>query len=108
LADGKQKYDRVRRYVSNGLGGRKATLEALNNVNIETTTALQICKMDKQTQCVPYTTNCRNITKTMKILITGTPTGSASYATSPMKAMSEMEDTSTQKVGIREDRQKKT
>ena len=40
--------------------------------------------------------------------ITRTPVGPASYATSPMRAVSETEDTNMQKVGMREDKEKKT
>jgi hypothetical protein len=38
---------------------------------------------------------------------TRTPMGHVSYAMSPMEVMNKMEDTIAQKVGIREDREKK-
>jgi hypothetical protein len=46
------------------------------------------------------------ITKATNIPITRTPTGDASNATSPRKDMSEMEDTTMQKVGMRDDKEK--
>jgi len=70
--------------------------------------ALQICKADVKHQSVPYAINLRNITRTTNAVITTTPTDHPSYATSPRKAMSDVEDTNTQKVGIREDKEKKT
>ena len=48
------------------------------------------------------------ITKTTSIPITRTPTGDASNATTPRKVMSEVEDTSIQKVGMRDDKEKET
>ena len=48
------------------------------------------------------------IARITSIPIKRTPTGDASNATSPRKVMSEMEDTSTQKVGMRDDNEKET
>jgi len=47
------------------------------------------------------------ITRITKVPITTTPKGLASYATSPRNDMSEMEEISVQKVGTREDSEKK-
>ena len=77
-------------------------------LTVESTTALQMCKVDIKSQRVPYAINWRNITTTTNPEITRTPTGPASYAMSPREAMSEMEDTTRQKVGMREDKEKKT
>ena len=48
------------------------------------------------------------ITRNTSIPITRTPTGDASNATTPRKVMSEIEDTSMQKVGVRDDKEKET
>ena len=58
-------------------------------------------------RCIPYTINWGFITRITTTPITRTPTGHASYATSPRKAIREMEDNNMQKVGIREDNEKK-
>ena len=52
--------------------------------------------------------NWSNITKTTNTLIMRTLTGLASNATSPRKDVREMEEISAQKVGTREEREKKT
>lgn len=52
--------------------------------------------------------NWRTITRITNTPITRTATGLASYAISPKKNMSEMEEISMQKVGMREDSEKKT
>ena len=75
---------------------------------LRTTPVLQMCKADLANWCVPYTINCRNITRTTNTPITRTPTGLVSNAIIPRKDMSKMEETSAQKVGMREDREKKT
>jgi hypothetical protein len=51
--------------------------------------------------------NWRTINNTTSTPITRTPVGHTSYATSPRKAMREMVDNNMQKVGIREDKEKK-
>ena len=48
------------------------------------------------------------ITRTTKTPITRTPIGDTSNATSPRKAMSDMEDNSMHKVGMRDDKEKET
>ena len=75
---------------------------------IEIAPALQTCTEDVVNWCVLYTTNCMVITRTTSIPITRTPTGDVSYATRPRKVMSEMEDSTMQKVGMRDDKEKKT
>jgi hypothetical protein len=46
------------------------------------------------------------ITRTTSIPIMRTPTGDASNAKSPRKVMSEIKDTSMQKAGMRDDKEK--
>ena len=75
---------------------------------IEIAPAFQTRREDAANRCAPYTINWTVITRTTSIPITRAPTGDASNATSPRKAMSEMEDTSMQKVGIRDDKEKET
>jgi hypothetical protein len=82
---------------------RRAT--ALTN---EIAPAFQTRREDVANRCVPYMINWTVITRTTSIPITSAPTGDASNATSPRKIMSEMEDTSMQKVGMRDDREKET
>jgi len=60
------------------------------------------------TEIPPRTINWRLITSTTNTPITRTPMGHASNAMSPMKDMSENEERSMQKVGMRDDREKKT
>ena len=48
------------------------------------------------------------IARTTNTTITRTPAGDASNAVSPKKAMSELEDTSMQKVGMRDDKENET
>ena len=67
---------------------------------------LQTCRKVAANRCAPYTINCMVIPRTTSIPITRTPTGDASNATSPRKVMSEMEDTTMQKVGMRDDKEK--
>ena len=52
--------------------------------------------------------NCIVIARTTNATITRTPAGDASNAVSPRKDISEMEDTSMQKVGMRDDKEKET
>jgi hypothetical protein len=59
------------------------------------------------TEVAPYTMNWRIITRTTNTPITRTPTGHASNAMSPRKDMSEREEISMQKVGMRDDKEKK-
>jgi hypothetical protein len=66
-----------------------------------------MCNADAENRCIPYTINWRSIIRTTNTPITRTPNGHASYATSPRKAMREMEDNIMQKVGMREDKEKK-
>jgi hypothetical protein len=77
-------------------------------LTIQTAPACQTCREDVANLCIPYTMNWMVITRTTSIPITSTPTGDASNATSPRKAMSEVEDTSMQKVGMRDDNEKET
>jgi len=74
---------------------------------IDPSMALQMCKADVKDQCAPYTRNWRVITRTTNNPTTRKATEHPSYATSPRKTISEMEDTSMQKVGMREDNEKK-
>jgi hypothetical protein len=67
-----------------------------------------MCNADAENRCIPYTINWRSIIRTTSTPITRTPMGHASYAMSPRKAMSEKVDNSMQKVGMREDKEKKT
>ena len=73
----------------------------------EATPALQMRNVNAANRCMPYTINWRIITRITSTPITRTPTGHASYATSPRKAIMEMEDSNMQKVGMREDNEKK-
>lgn len=57
---------------------------------------------------VPYTINWRIIIKTTNTPATRTHMGVASYAMSPRKEAREIEETSVHKVGMREEREKKT
>jgi len=77
-------------------------------LTVQSATALQICKADGKKSRVPYAINWRNITRTTNAVITRTPMGPASYAMSQRAVTSEPEDTSMQKVGVREDKEKKT
>jgi len=63
--------------------------------------------MDIAHRCIPYTTNWRIIIKITNPPITTTPMGHAWYATITKKAIREMVDNNTQKVGKREDKEKK-
>ena len=65
-----------------------------------------MCKADVADRCVPYTMYCMVIARTTNTAITRTPAGDASNAVSPRKDMSEMEDSSMQKVGMRDDKEK--
>jgi hypothetical protein len=51
--------------------------------------------------------NWRTITRITSTPITRVPTGHASYATSPRQAIREIEDNNMQKVGMRDDNEKK-
>jgi hypothetical protein len=51
--------------------------------------------------------NWRIITRITSTPITRVPTGHASYATSPRQAIREIEDNNMQKVGMRDDNEKK-
>jgi hypothetical protein len=73
-----------------------------------TTPVLQMCRADLANWCVPYTINWRIITRITNTPMKRTTTGRALNATSPRKDVSEMEETSAQKVGTREDSEKKT
>jgi len=77
-------------------------------LTVERVTTLQMCEADVKNQWVTYTINWRNITRTTNVPITKTPTGHASYAMNPREAVSDTEDRSIQKVGMREDKEKKT
>ena len=77
-------------------------------MSIEIAPALQTCREDVANRWAPYTINWMVITRTTSTPITSTLTGDASNATRPRKDMSEMEDTTTQKVGMRDDREKET
>ena len=57
---------------------------------------------------MPYTINWMVIARPTKTTITRTPAGDASNAMSPRKDISEVEDTSVQKVGMRDDKEKET
>ena len=59
------------------------------------------------TEVAPYTINWKVITRTTNTPIKRTPTGHASNAMSPRKDMSEREEISMQKVGMRDDKEKK-
>ena len=48
------------------------------------------------------------ITRTTNTIITRTPVGDALNVVSPRKNISDMEDTSMQKVGMRDDKEKET
>ena len=87
---------------------RKKPRRRLTTSTIEIPPALQKYRADVANRCVPYTINCMDITKSTSIPITRTPTGDASNATTPRKVMSEVEDTSMQKVGMRDDKEKET
>ena len=52
--------------------------------------------------------NCMAMTRITKIPITRTATGDTSNAMSKRKAMREIDDTSVQKVGMRDDKEKET
>jgi hypothetical protein len=52
--------------------------------------------------------NWRIMTRKTNTPITRKPMGHASYAMEPRKPMRETDDTSMQRVGIREDKEKKT
>ena len=67
-----------------------------------------MCKADATNWCMPYTINWMVIARPTKTTITRTPAGDASNAMSPRKDISEVEDTSVQKVGMRDDKEKET
>ena len=87
---------------------REKPRRRLTALAIERVPALQTCREDTANWCVPYTINWMVITRTTSIPITSTPTGDASNATIPRKVMSEIEDTSMQKVGMRDVKEKET
>jgi len=69
---------------------------------------VQIRKANIAQRCGPPIENCSTVARNNKTPITRTPNGLASYAMSPRKDINEMEDISVQKVGMREDSEKKT
>jgi hypothetical protein len=75
---------------------------------IESIPALQMRNADAANWCTPYTMNSRAIKDMTTTPITRTPMGHTSYATSTRKAMRETVDNNMQKVGMREDNEKKT
>ena len=80
----------------------------LTALTTEIAPALQTCREVAANRCAPYTINCMVIPRTTSIPITRTLTGDASYVMRPRKVMSEMEDSTMQKVGMRDDKEKET
>jgi len=69
--------------------------------------AVQMCNANAENRCIPYMINWRSIIRTTNTQITETPMGHTSYATSPRKTTRDMVDKNIQRVGMREDKEKK-